>query len=103
MYVTHAECPRFQCGKQGGTAIQTVTDANGVTKNVGAKAFIKGIPASIPGIGVEIGTASENECTYSVTRYQLVVDGVEMFLIDRLAGVLRIGGKDYASQLANLL
>lgn len=83
--------------------VQTVTDANGATKNVGAKAFIKGIPASIPGIGVEIGTASENECTYSVTRYQLVVDGVEMFLIDRLAGILRIGGKDYASQLTNLL
>ena len=83
--------------------VQTVTDANGITKNVGAKAFLKGSPASIPGIGVEIGSASENECTYSITRYQLMVDGTEMFLIDRLAGVLRINGKDYASEITNLL
>lgn len=83
--------------------VQTVTDANGNTKNVGAKAFLKGIPATIPGVGVEIGSASENECTYSVTRYQLVVDGVEQLLIDRLAGILRIAGKDYAAGLANLL
>ena len=83
--------------------VQTVTDANAVTKNVGAKAFLKGIPASIPGFGVEIGTASENECTYSITRYQLVVDGTEMLLVDRLAGVLRIGGRDYAKELNNLL
>lgn len=83
--------------------VQTTTDANGNTKNSGCKAFLKGIPISIPGIGVEIGSASENECTYSITRYQLVCDGVEMLLIDRLAGILRIGGKDYASELTNLL
>lgn len=83
--------------------VQTVTDANGATKNVGAKAFLKGIPASIPGIGVEIGSASENECSYSITRYQLVVDGVEMLMIDRLAGILRIGGTDYARGITNLL
>lgn len=83
--------------------VQTVTDANGNTKSVGAKAFLKGIPASIPGIGVEIGSASENECTYSITRYQLVVDGVETLLIDRLAGILRIAGTDYAKGIASLL
>lgn len=83
--------------------VQTVTDANANTKNVGCKAFLKGIPKTIPGIGVEIGSASENECTYSITRYQLMVDGVEMILIDRLAGILRIAGKDYAAELGNLL
>lgn len=76
--------------------VQTVTDANGNTKNVGCKAFLRGIPAAIPGISVNIGEASENECTFSVTRYQLMVDGTEMFLIDRLAMKLRIDGKDYA-------
>ena len=75
---------------------QTVTDANGVTKNVGCKAFIKGIPNKIPGIGLTVGEPSENECTIATTRYNLFVDGVEMFLIDRLAGVVRIGGKDYS-------
>ena len=76
--------------------VQTVTDANGVTKNVGCKAFIKGIPNKIPGIGVTVGEASENECTIATTRYNLFVDGQEMFLVDRLAGVVRIAGKNYA-------
>ena len=76
--------------------VQTVTDANGATKNVGCKAFIKGIPTKIPGIGVAIGEASENEVTIMTARYGLFVDGAEMFLVDRLAGIVRIDGKDYA-------
>ncbi|MBO5953356.1 MAG: phage major tail tube protein [Oscillospiraceae bacterium] len=81
---------------------QTVTDANGVTKNVGCKAFIKGIPNKIPGIGVTVGEASENECTIATTRYNLFVDGQEMWLIDRMAGIVRIAGKNY-SDLDSLL
>lgn len=83
--------------------VQTVTDATGSSKNVGCKAFLRGIPNKIPGIGVEIGSTSENECTYTLTRYQLMVDGSEMLCIDRLAGILRIAGKDYASALSALL
>jgi phage tail tube protein FII len=75
---------------------QTVTDANGTTKNVGCKAFIKGIPNKIPGIGVTVGEASENECTIATTRYNLFVDGQEVFLIDRLAGIVRIDGTNYS-------
>ena len=76
---------------------QTVTDANGITKNVGCKAFIKGIPNKIPGIGVTVGEASESECTIATTRYNLFVDGQEMFLVDRLAGIVRINGKNYSN------
>lgn len=83
--------------------IQTVTDANGNTRNVGCKAFIKGIPNKIPGISLEVGSASEGEVTIAVTRYALFVDGEEMFLIDRLAGIVRIGGKDYAGELNSML
>ena len=76
---------------------QTVTDANGITKNVGCKAFIKVIPNKIPGIGLAVGEASESECTIATTRYNLFVDGQEMFLVDRLAGVVRIAGVNYAN------
>ena len=76
--------------------VQTVTDANGTTKNVGCKAFIKGIPNKIPGIGLTVGEASENETTIATTRYNLFVEGQEMFLVDRLAGIVRIAGKNYA-------
>lgn len=77
--------------------VQTVTDANGNTRNVGCKAFTKCLSSKIPGIGVALGEASENECSYSVTRYQLFVDGNELFLIDKLAGIVRILGVDYAN------
>lgn len=83
--------------------MHTVTDANGATKNVQCKAFLRGIPSRIPGIGIEPGSASENEFTQTVTRYQLIVDGKELWLIDRLAGIVRIGGKDYASDLNSFL
>lgn len=77
--------------------VQTVTDANGNTKNVGCKAFLKGIPANLPEVGLEIGSASEHEVRIALTRYNLFVDGQEMWLIDRLAGIVRIAGKDYAN------
>ena len=77
--------------------VQSVTDANGNTKNVGVKAFIKGYSNKIPGIGVSVGDPSENELTYATSRYQLFVDGEEMWCIDRLAGICRIAGIDYAN------
>lgn len=77
--------------------VQTVTDANGYTRNVGCKAFIKGIPSKIPGIELGVGESSENEVTIATSRYALYVDGKEMFLVDRFAGIVRIDGKDYAN------
>lgn len=83
--------------------VQTDTDANGVTKNVGCKAFIKCIPKVIPGAELAVGESSENEVTATVTRYQLFVNGEELFLIDRLASIVRINGTDYAGGINNLL
>lgn len=83
--------------------VQTVTDANGNNKEVGCKAFIKGIPSKIPGIGVAVGSASEGEVTIMTTRYSLFVDGEEMFLIDRLSNIVRIAGTDYAKALSSML
>ncbi|NLH01182.1 MAG: protoporphyrinogen oxidase [Clostridiales bacterium] len=83
--------------------VQTITDANGITKDVGCKAFLKGAPNKIPSIGIEVGSASEAEVTISLMRYNLFVAGEEMFLIDRLAGIVRIDGKDYAGDLNSML
>ncbi len=77
--------------------VQTVTDASGSTRNVGCKAFVKGIPTKIPSVGLEVGSASESEATINLSRYNVVVDGKEMWLIDRLAGIVKIDGKDYAN------
>lgn len=81
---------------------QTQTDANGKNKTVLCKAFCKGMTASIPGLSVEVGSASENEIPYTLTRYQLFIDGVEAILIDKLAGIVRIDGVNYTDGLAGL-
>lgn len=83
--------------------VQPVTLANGTTKNVGFKVFARGIPTKIPGISLAVGEASENECTFMLSRYNLFVDGEEMFLIDRLAGIVRIAGTDYTSEITSML
>ena len=76
--------------------VQTVTDANGNTKNVGCKAFLRGIPTTLPEVGLEVGSPTEHSVPISLTRYNLIVDGEEMWLIDRLSGIVRINGKNYA-------
>lgn len=76
--------------------VQTVTEANGKTRNVGCKAFLRGMPLDLPGIGVAVGSPGEHPIRISLTRYHLFVDGEEMWLIDRLAGIVRIDGTDYA-------
>lgn len=83
--------------------VQDLTDADGITKQVGCKAFFKAIPVSIPGIGITAGESSSNETTFTVTRYQLYVDGEEMLLVDRLAGIVKIDGTDYMKTTNSLL
>lgn len=82
---------------------QTQIAPDGNTKTVGCKAFLRGIPTTIPAIEVTNGEALELEVTYTVTRYQLFFDGKEILLVDRLTGDLRINGKDYSSGVKNLL
>lgn len=83
--------------------VQNMTDANGITKQKGCKAFFKCVPTKIPGIAVTVGEASSNELTFTVMRYQLFVDGEELFLVDRLAGIVRVAGTDYTKTMNSLL
>lgn len=82
---------------------QTITDANGVTKNVGCKAFIKGMPVNIPALAVTIGETIEGEVRIATVRYALYVDGQEVVLIDKMAGKVKIMGVDYAEPVNALL
>lgn len=83
--------------------VQNVSYSDGTSRPEGCKAFIRGVPKALPGIGVEIGSNSENELTYATTRYQLYVGGVEILLVDRLSQILRINGVDYYSKISSLL
>ena len=76
---------------------------NGKTINKGCKLFAKGYPKTIPSLSVVKGEQSEKEVTYSVTRMQLMVAGKEIYLIDKLAGIVKIDGKDYTSAINKML
>lgn len=83
--------------------VQNSMSADGTSSPEGFKAFLSGMIATIPGLSVTPGSASENEISITVTRYQLYIGGEEMLCIDRLNGICRILGVDYYEQIAALL
>ena len=83
---------------------QQVTTASGAIKTEGCKAFLKFIPkVAMPSIEVTPGESMELDVPGSVLRYRLVVDGKEILLVDKIAGICKVNGKDYASRLKSLL
>ncbi len=83
--------------------VQNETKKSGEQVNKGCKAFIKGVAKGLPGGDLEIGSSFEGAITIAVMRYQLYVDGKEVVLIDKLKGILRINGKDYAKSIKSLI
>ena len=60
-------------------------------------------PIAAPSIEVSPGESIEVDIPLSVTRYQLFVAGSELLMVDKLAGICKINGVDYASVLNSLL
>ena len=83
--------------------VQNVIKSDGSQNFEGCKAFIRTMPSSFPELGIEVGSATEAEITYNVTRMQIYVNGEEILLVDRLAGKLKVNGTDYSSNIDNLL
>lgn len=83
--------------------VQDAVTAGGDVKHKGCKAFVSGFAKTIPAVSVEMGSATEIQPTYVVTRYQLYYDGKEILLIDRLNHKLRVNGKDYYEDISKLL
>lgn len=76
---------------------QSCIDTDGKSRTVGCKAFLTGECSKIPGISLEVGSAIELPVEFGLRRYNLFVDGKEVFLVDRIAGICRINGVDYAN------
>lgn len=83
--------------------VDNVVKSDGSQSVEGLKAFVRTMPGNIGEIGVEVGSASELENTYNVTRIQVYANGVEILLVDRLNQILRVNGKDYMKNIKNLL
>ena len=83
--------------------VQNVVKSDGSAGVEGCKAFVRTMPGTLPEVGVEVGSAPENENTYNVTRLQIYANGTELLCVDRLSQVLRVNGKDYMKTINNLL
>lgn len=83
--------------------VQNVVKADGSMGTEGCKAFIRTLPGTTPGLGLEVGSAPEMENVFNVTRAEVYMDGKEVLVVDRLASILRIDGKDYMSKINSLL
>lgn len=84
--------------------VQQVTKADGGMAVEGCKAFIRAIPKiAVPSIEINPGDSVELDVPLSVSRYQLFVNGKEICLIDKLSGICRIHGVDYANRVNTLL
>lgn len=83
--------------------VQDVITADGVSKPEGCKAFMRVVPKGLPGSDLEPGAVGDTQIALAVTRYQLICGGNEICLIDKLNGIMRINGKDYAKSINSLL
>lgn len=83
--------------------VQNVVKSDGSVSVEGCKAFVRTMPSALPETGVEVGSTTEHENTYNVSRMQIYTNGVEIVCVDRLSQILRIDGKDYMKQIVNLL
>lgn len=82
---------------------QNVQKNDGTTEVSACKAFFRAIPKVIPGLQVEVAEVSENELTFAPTRYELIIDGERVLLIDQLNDIFEVDGKDYNEALRNAL
>lgn len=83
--------------------VQDVISSDGVATQEGCKAFMRCVPKVLPGSDLEPGAVGDTQITFAVTRYQLIVGGAEVCMIDQLNGIQRINGVDYAKNIQSLL
>lgn len=83
--------------------VQEELDENGGVREQLAKAYADVIAKNRTPGTPEMGAQQENEASFEVLRYRLVVDGVEILLIDKRTGQIVINGKDRSSERLNLL
>ena len=82
---------------------QESVDNDGNKTVEGCRAYLKSHCKELPGISLAVGEGSENALTFAVTRYELIVNGKQFLLVDKLKGIHKINGKDYMKSISSLL
>lgn len=88
--------------------VQDQVKSSGDVKPIGCKAEISCLPKSyMPTADIEVGSASEFDCTYEVFIFKLTVNGNCVFYVNRMTGVIKAwNGKklvDYSNSFSKLL
>lgn len=84
--------------------VQQLMTSDAAQKTSSGKAYMTAVPQTVlPEISIQPGQPIDLEMVYTVTKYKLVIDGEVLCNIDRVAGILEIGGKDYYADLSSML
>lgn len=83
--------------------VQEVTDPSGAVRVVGGVCYMSGYVTQIPESAKNPGAEGTSDYTVSLVKYRVLMDGEEMFNIDRASGTLVINGEDYRSEVDELL
>lgn len=84
-------------------ARQVISTATGNSEPELTKVRFTGTPMKVTRGSVERGNPRGQSVQFSVQRYEEEVNGKVVILIDALAGILQINGKDYASEINRIL
>lgn len=79
--------------------LRDVMIADGSMIPQGTKIFITGVNKKYEPGKVETAATMDGSVEFEVLRYRQVIDGKETLLIDKLANVFKINGKDYMSEI----
>lgn len=82
---------------------QEVTDPSGAIRVVGGVLYMSGYVTQVPESAKNPGGEGTADYNVSLVKYRTLIDGKEMYNIDRSAGKLVINGEDYRSEVDELL
>lgn len=83
--------------------VQEVTEPSGAVRVVGGVCYMSGYVTQIPESAKNPGGEGTSDYTVSLVKYRVLMDGDELFNIDRTSGKLIINGEDYRSEVDALL
>ena len=95
--------PVVNIGKEGVTPTVVQSAQEAMKKRELIKIRVLGAHKSTEKGEIETDNPYGSTEKYSVLRYEEEVDGEIQTLIDSTAGIIRINGKDYSSELTSLL
>lgn len=83
--------------------VQESVDNNGEKSVEGCRAYLNVHCKEVPGISIAVGEGSENAIPLSATRYELIVNGKQYLLIDKLKDKFIIDGANVMDKVSSLL